>query len=167
MAETKIYIPDQLDAFMRERAMKRFGYAKGSISKAAEEAITQWLMRESLIEETLGKIVERARADKRVVAVLLFGSYARKDPTYRDVDVALMLKERTASQSEVLPYAKLAGSLFELSIFGSLPIDIQSRALDDSVMLLINDKKRFYDISVKVAREWNDTKPRLNLARNR
>jgi hypothetical protein len=36
MAETKIYIPDSLDAQRREAAMRKFGYGRGSISRAVE-----------------------------------------------------------------------------------------------------------------------------------
>ena len=53
MAETKIYIADEVDSQLRENAMKRFGYAKGSISKAVEEAVVQWLMK---IDKINGKI---------------------------------------------------------------------------------------------------------------
>jgi len=35
--DTKIYINDKLAERWRELAMKRFGYGRGSISKAAEE----------------------------------------------------------------------------------------------------------------------------------
>jgi hypothetical protein len=39
----KIYIPDELEESFRKRAMERFGYGKGSISKAARAAIVEWM----------------------------------------------------------------------------------------------------------------------------
>jgi hypothetical protein len=49
MAETKIYIDDNVDKKLREEAMARFGYGRGSISSAVEEAIVQWLRRDGII----------------------------------------------------------------------------------------------------------------------
>ncbi|MGD0329656.1 MAG: hypothetical protein ABSB40_04315 [Nitrososphaeria archaeon] len=38
----RVQIDKKLEQKFRELAMKRFGYAKGALSKAAEEAFTQW-----------------------------------------------------------------------------------------------------------------------------
>ena len=35
--------PEELEQKFRERAMKRYGYEKGSLKKAAKEAIRQWI----------------------------------------------------------------------------------------------------------------------------
>ncbi|MFQ6087013.1 MAG: hypothetical protein ACE5OV_03225 [Candidatus Bathyarchaeia archaeon] len=43
----RVQINRKLELKFRELAMKRFGYAKGSLSKAAEEAIIKWI---SMIE---------------------------------------------------------------------------------------------------------------------
>jgi hypothetical protein len=43
MGSLKIYIPDELEQAFRKQAMERFGYGKGSISKAAREAIVLWM----------------------------------------------------------------------------------------------------------------------------
>ncbi|MDK6028836.1 hypothetical protein QPL79_05615 [Ignisphaera sp. 4213-co] len=47
-------IDDRLELKFRELAMKRFGYSKGAISKAVEEAILMWIKfveRESIVFE--------------------------------------------------------------------------------------------------------------------
>jgi hypothetical protein len=44
----RIQIRKDLEARFREVAMRRFGYSKGALSRAAEEAIEKWL---SSIEE--------------------------------------------------------------------------------------------------------------------
>jgi hypothetical protein len=44
----RVQINSKLERRFREEAMKRFGYAKGALSKAAEEAIQNWI-------STLGK----------------------------------------------------------------------------------------------------------------
>ncbi len=42
MAELKIYLPDELDKRFRKAAMDAYGYGRGSISRAATEAIANW-----------------------------------------------------------------------------------------------------------------------------
>ena len=42
MAEMKIYLSDSLDEKFRRIAMSVYGYGRGSLSKAAEEAFTRW-----------------------------------------------------------------------------------------------------------------------------
>jgi hypothetical protein len=39
----RVQINTKLEQKFRETAMKRFGYAKGALSKAAEEAIQNWI----------------------------------------------------------------------------------------------------------------------------
>ena len=48
MRELKIYLSDQLNERFRRAAMEAFGYGRGSISKAAEEAVLQWCDKKSL-----------------------------------------------------------------------------------------------------------------------
>ena len=42
MAELKIFIPDSLDIRFRKAAMDAYGYGRGSLSKAAAEALEEW-----------------------------------------------------------------------------------------------------------------------------
>ena len=43
MAGMRLQIKEELERKFREAAMRRFGYGKGSLSRAAEEAIQKWL----------------------------------------------------------------------------------------------------------------------------
>ena len=42
MAELKIYLPEDMDTRFRKTAMNVFGYGRGSLSRAAVEAIQLW-----------------------------------------------------------------------------------------------------------------------------
>ena len=42
MAELKIYLPNDLNSRFRKVAMSVFGYGRGSLSKAAQEALEKW-----------------------------------------------------------------------------------------------------------------------------
>lgn len=39
----RVQIDEKLERRFRELAMKRFGYSKGALSKAAEEALIKWV----------------------------------------------------------------------------------------------------------------------------
>lgn len=43
MAGIRVQLPDDLEKKFRETAMKCFGYGKGALSKAAEEAFRNWI----------------------------------------------------------------------------------------------------------------------------
>jgi len=52
MGELKIYLREELLKEFKKRSMEAFGYGKGSISKAGEEAIQRWTSeREKLTQE--------------------------------------------------------------------------------------------------------------------
>ncbi len=160
MAETKIYISDAIDKELREQAMSKFGYGRGSISSAAEEAIAQWISRENGIKRKLQAIVEMAKTDKDVEAVLLFGSYARKESNYGDIDVALVLKDKKNAAQKLMSYLKAAnsGSNLEVQvvIFNNLPLDMQRRVLNESKILCASDKGALYEKSAEIIRSWSD-----------
>ncbi len=42
MTELKVYLPAELDERFRKHAMTAYGFGRGSLSKAAEEAIRKW-----------------------------------------------------------------------------------------------------------------------------
>ncbi len=171
MAESKIYISDKTDAQFRETAMKRFGYGRGSISLAAEEAIAQWIVREDRIQGCLRRLLEEAGRDNDVAAVLLYGSYARKAADYRDVDVAILLRDGADAYAEELRYCRLLegkdGELIDLSILNRLPVDLQSRVLDEAVVLYVKEASALYRYSLELIRNWSDFRYRMEMASER
>jgi hypothetical protein len=52
MAGIKVYVRSEVEEKFRRLAMMVYGYGKGSLSKAAEEAFLQWMMRyEAMLKE--------------------------------------------------------------------------------------------------------------------
>jgi len=43
MGRLNLMIPDELEAAFREKAMKKFGYKRGSPNKALTEAVELWV----------------------------------------------------------------------------------------------------------------------------
>jgi len=76
VAGLRIQLPDELERLFRKMAMRRFGYGRGSISRAAEEAIQRWLasqlrMEEKEFEGDPVKAVEGLLADVHIDSVEL------------------------------------------------------------------------------------------------
>jgi len=166
MAETKIYIPDALDARLRELAMKRFGYGRGSISGAVEEAIVQWLAKNDRINSAIRAIVSHAKKDRDVLAVVVFGSYARKEPGFRDVDIGIILKEKAQTGGKHMKYMSLIENddrFFDLSIINELPLDVRVSAINNGVFVYVSEPGVEYDYARRVLLEWSDFKPRLEM----
>lgn len=57
MGHIKIQVSDETEEKFRELAMRRYGFVKGSISEAAESAISDWI-RQHDVEEIQGLIYE-------------------------------------------------------------------------------------------------------------
>ena len=53
MKGIKVYISEDIEEEFRKTAMKVFGYGKGSLSKAAEKAFENWILRYSNMIEDL------------------------------------------------------------------------------------------------------------------
>jgi len=52
VAGIKVYVRDEVEEKFRRLAMMVYGYGRGSISKAAEEAFLQWMMQhEAMLKE--------------------------------------------------------------------------------------------------------------------
>ncbi len=69
MRELKIYISDELNDLFRKAAMDVFGYGRGSISKAAEDALKQWCERHQGTTESRGQSTENQEKDNVTTSV--------------------------------------------------------------------------------------------------
>jgi hypothetical protein len=70
----RVQIDPKLENKFREAAMKKFGYAKGALSKAAEEAILNWVSSEKdkpIFEGDPVKAIEGLLRDINVDSVTL------------------------------------------------------------------------------------------------
>jgi len=68
MAELKVYLSNSLNERFRRIAMRVYGYGRGSLSKAAEEAFVKWC------SEHEHSIPEKADGHSETTQDQLFGS---------------------------------------------------------------------------------------------
>ena len=81
----------------------------------------------------------KARKDSDVLAVLVFGSYARGEE-FRDVDVCLILKAKLGNgimSEKRLAY--VSESDLDVHIFQQLPLHIRSRVLREGRLVFCRD----------------------------
>lgn len=101
-------------------------------------------------------IIEKAKKDKTVLAVALFGSYARGEP-HRDIDICVFLMPRKYSQLQMtekrMEYMPL-NEKYDLQIFQQLPLYIRKRILEEAKILYCKDEDELYDAYFHTAREY-------------
>ena len=111
-------------------------------------------------------IIEKIKKDKKVIAVLLFGSYARKKSYARDIDICIVLdKEYTNYEmsKKRLKFLASAHDKLDIQIFQQLPLYIRSKILKQSKVLYCKDMKKIYDLAYSTIREYEDFKPRYEM----
>ena len=96
------------------------------------------------------------KKDKEIIAVLIFGSYARGE-NYRDIDICLVLSKKydnlTMSKKRLL-YSSLAPEKIDIQVFQQLPIYIRKRILKEGKIVLCKNMDLFYDIAFAALREF-------------
>jgi predicted nucleotidyltransferase len=133
-----------------------------SIGESLTESINMWTNKNKEILDGLEEIIRVAKNDKEIVAVILFGSYARDESDFRDVDVALLFK------NENIDYPKKAAdyyssNIFDISILNRLPLNVASRVLEDGRPIYVSDWSALKEFSIKVIRDWEEFKPLYNM----
>ena len=103
------------------------------------------------------EIMKKIKADKDIIAVLLFGSLARNEPN-RDIDICIIL-DRKYSNLEMskkrLSFVSLVNNKFDIQIFQQLPLYIRKRILKEGKILLCKNEDVLYNIAFSTIKEYN------------
>lgn len=114
----------------------------------------------------LAPLLKKAKKDKDIVAVMLFGSAARGEK-YRDIDVALLLRPKKHTSSEMfdiqLKYAAISDKLLDVSVFQQLPLYIQKRVLKEGKIILCKDEEALYDVVFMSIKAFEDFMPKYRM----
>ena len=110
-----------------------------------------------LTHPTVRRVLDRARRDPDVLAVILFGSHARGEASVAsDVDLCLVL---ASDRIENLPMSRtrlayLAEGATDLVIFQQLPLNVKSRVLKEGKVLFVRDEDALYAVAIRAARAF-------------
>ncbi|MBI5347317.1 MAG: nucleotidyltransferase domain-containing protein [Candidatus Aenigmarchaeota archaeon] len=102
----------------------------------------------------LDKLLSAAGKDKNILAVILFGSYARKKQRKTsDIDVALILKNPDKAFEKRVRYS-LIDEKIDVQVFQKLPVFIKIRVLKEGKILHCKDKEFLYDVAFDAIKEY-------------
>jgi predicted nucleotidyltransferase len=106
---------------------------------------------------TVQRVLDRARQDPTVLAVILFGSHARGEASAAsDVDLCLVLASDSMSSLEMshIRLAYLGEGAVDVVIFQQLPLHVKSRVLKEGRVLFASDEDALYDAAIRAARAF-------------
>lgn len=110
------------------------------------------------------KIVDKIKRNKEVMAIMLFGSYARKRITpLSDIDLCIMLDKKYKINDMVkkrLNYLTYAPDKFDIQVFQLLPLYVRIKVLKEGKILYSKDTRKIYDFAYQTIKEYERFKPR-------
>ena len=111
------------------------------------------------VEFDTARLVDAAKADQDVLAVILFGSRARCEETAAsDLDICLVLQPDLYSDLELsqkrLQYLKPFD--LDVQVFQQLPLYIRRRVFKEGVVLFCRDEEALYEMAFQTAQQFED-----------
>lgn len=111
----------------------------------------------------LDRLLERARRDEDILAVLLYGSRARQEQRKdSDFDICLILRagqdisQKSFFSSKRLEYLKEFP--FDIRVFQQLPLYIRRRVLKEAKILFVRDEGFLYELAIRTIKSYEDFK---------
>jgi len=113
------------------------------------------------LEDTLERLLQKAKRDTTVCALILFGSVAKgASNALSDIDVCIVLNnplDLLAMSLKKLEYLSLAD--YDVSIFQQLPLYIRQRVIKEGKVLFCRNEEYLYELAIRTIREFEDFKP--------
>lgn len=109
-----------------------------------------------LPEEFRNKI----QKDKEVLAVIIYGSYARGEK-YRDIDISIVLNKKLSNiemSKKRLKYISFMFEKFDIQVFQQLPLYIRKRILKEGKIIICKDEDALYNIAFSTIEEFESYK---------
>jgi len=107
------------------------------------------------MNQEIKKILNKAKKDKKVIAVALFGSSLKSRG--RDIDICLFLNKKYSNlemSKKQLEFLKGISNKFDIQIFQQLPLYIRIRILREHKILLCKNSDLLYEIAFSTIKEF-------------
>lgn len=109
-------------------------------------------------------VLEQAKQDTAVLAVILYGSRARGEATAAsDVDLCVVLYPKARTRDEQVTireqYLPLLTPRRSIALFEQLPLYVKHRVLKEGEILLCKDEDGLYEVAYRTAQAFEDYKP--------
>lgn len=102
------------------------------------------------------KFRKKIKEDKKVIAVLLFGSYARGEP-YRDFDICIVLNKKYPNllmSKKRVKYSSVVNSDLDIHIFQQVPLYIRQRILKEGKVLICKNEDMLYELAFLTIKDF-------------
>lgn len=119
-------------------------------------------MKETLYD-TIGKAVDRIKKSEGVLAIYIFGSFARKEAGFRS-DIDLCIIPENKEKWDIAAETELAGELpsfIDLVNFYRLPVQTRYRVIKEGRLMYEKDRERVSRIIFSTLKEYLDRRPAL------
>jgi predicted nucleotidyltransferase len=109
----------------------------------------------------LERLITRAKGDRDILAVILFGSVARGEPS-QDVDVCLVLdpEKLTSIDCAKKGLEYIAAFDWDIHLYHELPLYIQIRILREGRIVLVKDEDKLYELAITTSQLFEEFQPR-------
>jgi len=116
------------------------------------------------MKQKIRKIVNKIKKNKEVIAIMLFGSYAKgKITPLSDIDLCVMLDKKYNNCSMAkkrMGYLTGTADKFDIQVFQLLPLYVKNKILKEGKILYSKNIKKIYDVAYETIRKYEDFKPR-------
>ena len=103
------------------------------------------------LKERINSIVESLKKYPEVVAIILYGSYAKgKEKPLSDIDVAVILKDKSL-EAEV---SSFSSNVLDVVPFHRLPLYIKFEVLKHGKVLFLRDREDFMNVKKRILRDY-------------
>ncbi len=107
----------------------------------------------------LSKALANAEEDSDILAVVIFGSFARGE-SYRDIDICLVLwQSRISEVNNLQKEITYSEPGLDVHLFQDLPLYIQIQVLEEGINKLVKDEDAYYDLVRITLQQWEDFRP--------
>lgn len=113
------------------------------------------------------KILEKAKNDNDILAIIVFGSHARKEEKLSsDLDICVVLQPKKFNNLSMtnkrLEYLSLVPYEYDIQIFQQLPTFIRTRILKEGKILLNKDYDTMFQTALNTIKEFELFKKHYN-----
>ncbi len=109
------------------------------------------------ISRAIENLKRRAAQDEDILAIISFGSYARKE-SHSDVDVCLVMRpkrhEELYMSEKRLGYLTFLGGDFDVQVFQQLPLYVRIRVIREGRVELCKDEPALYDLAFQTIKDF-------------
>ncbi len=112
------------------------------------------------IKQKLAELVSKVKKDKEILAVMIFGSFARGEK-FEDVDICLVMGKNygLAKAGKMRTELSSLSDKFDVHIFQQMPLYIRARILKEGKIIFYRNRDALYDLAFLTIREFEDFKP--------